>query len=148
MHWWLHLGPVQFLNSWYYKLPHVCFHEYGNLSTSSIAIHARPKAKRGIAMLSVNWFPYPEKLQKRCVRIITSTYNAHTQPLVKQLIILSVPDMLLLNSMKSYTHKAQLMTTTPTRETISGQIECSSISLKNVFGIICRRRLILFQIKF
>ena len=43
------------------------------------------------------------KLQKRCVRIITrSTYNAHTQPLMKQLNILSVPDMLLLNSMKFY----------------------------------------------
>ena len=41
------------------------------------------------------------KLQKRRVRIITrSTYNAHTQPLMKQLNILSVPDMLLLNSMK------------------------------------------------
>ena len=43
------------------------------------------------------------KLQKRCVRIITrSKYNAHTQPLMKQLNILSVPDMLLLNSMKFY----------------------------------------------
>ena len=43
------------------------------------------------------------KLQKRCVRIITrSTYNAHTQSLMKQLNILSVPDMLLLNSMKFY----------------------------------------------
>ena len=43
------------------------------------------------------------KLQKRCVRIITSsTYNAHTQPLMKQLNILSVPDMLLLNPMKFY----------------------------------------------
>ena len=49
------------------------------------------------------------KLQKRCVRIITrSKYNAHTQPLMKQLNILSVPDMLLLNSMKfcyKYKHK-------------------------------------------
>ena len=43
------------------------------------------------------------KLQTRCVRIITrSKYNAHTQPLMKQLNILSVPDMLLLNSMKFY----------------------------------------------
>ena len=43
------------------------------------------------------------KQQKRCVRIITrSTYNAHTQPLMKQLNILSGPDMLLLNSMKFY----------------------------------------------
>ena len=43
------------------------------------------------------------KLQKRCFRIITrSTYNAHTQPLMKKLNILSVPDMLLLNSMKFY----------------------------------------------
>ena len=43
------------------------------------------------------------KLQKRCVRIITrSKYNAHTQPLMKQLNILSVIDMLLLNSMKFY----------------------------------------------
>ena len=43
------------------------------------------------------------KLQKRCVRIITrSKYNAHTQLLMKQLNILSVPDMLLLNSMKLY----------------------------------------------
>ena len=43
------------------------------------------------------------KLQKRCVRIIRrSTYNAHTQPLMKQLNILSVPDMLFLNSMKFY----------------------------------------------
>ena len=43
------------------------------------------------------------KLQNRCVRIITrSTYNAHTQPLMKQHNILSVPDMLLLNSMKFY----------------------------------------------
>ena len=98
------------------------------------------------------------KLQKRCVRIITrSRYNAHTQPLMKQLNILSVPDMLLLNSMKfyykymykrnevpdyfplsTYTHKAQLTTTTPAWETISGQIECASISLKNVFKIISR----------
>ena len=29
-------------------------------------------------------------------------YNTHTQPLMKQLRILSVPDMLLLNSMKFY----------------------------------------------
>ena len=43
------------------------------------------------------------KLQKRCVRIITrSTYDAHTQPQMKQLNILSVPDMLLLNSVKFY----------------------------------------------
>ena len=43
------------------------------------------------------------KLQKRCDRIITrSKYNAHTQPLMKQLDILSVPDMLLLNSIKFY----------------------------------------------
>ena len=44
------------------------------------------------------------KLQKRCVRKIKmSTYNAHTRkPLMKQLNILSVPDMLLLNSMKFY----------------------------------------------
>ena len=43
------------------------------------------------------------KLQKRCVRIITrSKYNAHTQPLMNQLNILGVPDMLLLNSMKFY----------------------------------------------
>ena len=43
------------------------------------------------------------KLQKRCVRIITrSTYSAHTQPLMKKLNILSVPDILLLNSMKFY----------------------------------------------
>ena len=43
------------------------------------------------------------KLQKRRIRIITrSTHNAHTQPLMKQLTILSVPDMLLLNSMKFY----------------------------------------------
>ena len=42
-------------------------------------------------------------LQQRCVRIITrSKYNAHTQPLMKQLNKLSVPDMLLLNSMKFY----------------------------------------------
>ena len=98
------------------------------------------------------------KLQKRCVRITTrSKYNAHTQPLLKQLNILSVPDMLLLNSMKFYykykhkevpgylppllyTHKAQLTTTTLVRETISEQIERVSISLKNVFGIICRKR--------
>ena len=41
------------------------------------------------------------KLQKPCVRIITrSTFNAHTQPLMNQLNILSVPDMLLMNSMK------------------------------------------------
>ena len=38
------------------------------------------------------------KLQRRCVRMITrSTYNAHTQP---QLNILSVPVMIILNSMK------------------------------------------------
>ena len=98
------------------------------------------------------------KLQKRRVRIITrSTYNAHTQPLMKQVNILSVPDMQLLNSMEfyykykrdevpdyltlsTYTHKAQLTTKTPARETISGQIECASISLKDVFGTICRRR--------
>ena len=98
------------------------------------------------------------KLQKRCVGIVTSsTYNAHTQPLMKQLNILSMPDMLLLNSMKfyyktnvmkyqiilplsTYTYKAQLTTTTPARETISGKIQCASISLKNVFGIVCRRR--------
>ena len=43
------------------------------------------------------------KLQKRCVRIITrSTYNAQTQPLMKQINILSVPGMLLLNSLKFY----------------------------------------------
>ena len=43
------------------------------------------------------------KLQKRCVRIITrNAYNAHTQPLMRQVNILSVPDMLLLNSMKFY----------------------------------------------
>ena len=43
------------------------------------------------------------KLQKRCVRMITrSTYNAHTQPLMKQLKMLSVPDLLHLNSMKFY----------------------------------------------
>ena len=41
------------------------------------------------------------ELQKRGVRIITrSTYSAHTQPLMKKLNILSVPDILLLNSMK------------------------------------------------
>ena len=96
------------------------------------------------------------KLQKRCVRIKRSRYNAHTQPLMKQLNIRSVPDMLLLNSMKLYykykrnevphyftsfnLHKAQLTTTTTARETTSGQIECASISLKNVFEIICRKR--------
>ena len=96
------------------------------------------------------------KIQKRCVRIITrSMYNAHTQPLMKQLNILSMPDMLLLNSMKFYCEykrnevpdyftsfkvKAQLTTTTAARETISGQIVCASISLKNVFGIICQRQ--------
>ena len=43
------------------------------------------------------------KLQKRCVRITTrSKYNAHTQPLMKQRNILSVPDLLFLNSMKFY----------------------------------------------
>ena len=41
------------------------------------------------------------KLEKRCVRIITRS-TMHTQPLMKQLNKLSVPDMLLLNSMKFY----------------------------------------------
>ena len=54
--------------------------------------------------LYMGWTPVHsnriKKLQKRCVRIITrSTYNAHIQPLMKQL---SVSDMLLLNSMKFY----------------------------------------------
>ena len=87
------------------------------------------------------------KSQKRCVRIITSsTYDAHTQLLMKQLNILSVSDMLPLNSMKFYnrykhkeipdyfasfthTHKAQLTTSPLARETISEQIERVSISL-------------------
>ena len=34
--------------------------------------------------------------------ITSSTYNVHTQPLMKQLNILGVPDMLLLNSTKFY----------------------------------------------
>ena len=43
------------------------------------------------------------KLQKRCVRIITrSQFNTHTQPLMKELNLLSVPDLLHLNSMKLY----------------------------------------------
>lgn len=43
------------------------------------------------------------KLQKRSIRLVTrSRYNAHTQPLMKQLKILSLPDMLLLKSMKFY----------------------------------------------
>ena len=102
------------------------------------------------------------KLEKRCVRIIRrSKYNAHTQPLMKQFNILNVPDMLLLNSMKIYykdkqkvpnyfasllyTHKAQLTTTILARETISERV---SISLKNVFGIICLKRSILYQITY
>ena len=96
------------------------------------------------------------KAQKCCVRIITrSTYNAHTQPLMKQLNILSVPDILFLHSMKFYYKYNEVPhyfasfnlhtqgsshDSTPTRETLSGQIECASILLKNVFGIICRKR--------
>ena len=98
------------------------------------------------------------KLQKRCVRIITrSTYNVHTRALMKQLNILSVPDVLFLNSMKfSYKYKRNEVPDyfasfnlhtqgsshdySTARETISGQIECESISLNNVFGIICRKR--------
>ena len=71
----------------------------------------------------------------------------HTQSLMRQLNILSLPDMLLLNSLKFhykyqrnavpdyfaiYIRKAHLTTTTPAKESISGQTERVSISLKNV----------------
>ena len=98
------------------------------------------------------------KLQKRCFRIITrSKYKTRTQPLMKQLSILSVHDMLLLNSMKFYfeykrnevpdyfatfnlptqcsphdynTHQRDDIRTNRVRIDLT----------ENVFGIICRKR--------
>ena len=43
------------------------------------------------------------KLQKRAIRIITSSkYNAHTEPLFKQLDCLKLPDIIKLNTLKFY----------------------------------------------
>ena len=90
------------------------------------------------------------KLQKRCFRIITrSTYNARYSWIQWNATInTNVTKYQIILPLSTYTNKAQLTITTPARGTISGQIECASISLKNVFGIICRRRQILFQIQF
>ena len=46
--------------------------------------------------------PWLHCVNQQCHSLTRSKYNAHTQPLMKQLNILSVPDMLLLNSMKFY----------------------------------------------
>ena len=45
------------------------------------------------------------KLQKKAIRIISiSTYNAHTEPLLKNLRILKIQDILILQTLKMY-HK-------------------------------------------
>ena len=89
-----------------------------------------------------------DKTTKRYVRIIARIkHNVYIQSLMKQLNILRMPDMLISNLMKIYykykrsdyfahftLQPTHLTTITPARETISGQVEQVSISLKNVFG--------------
>ena len=45
------------------------------------------------------------KLQKKAIRIISiSTYNAHTEPLLKNLILLKIQDILILQTLKCTTN--------------------------------------------
>ena len=55
-------------------VPLVCWRRYGNLSTCSVTIPHHKRPKRGIAMLSVDEFPYPRK-QTRCNEFIPCSNN-------------------------------------------------------------------------
>ena len=61
--------------------------------------HARPKAKRGIAMLSVNKFPYP-RMQTRCIEFIPCS-NIVCQ-ILKRLRSFDISDIPFIWSKSSY----------------------------------------------
>ena len=91
-----HIGTLRRLKNF---LPaHVRRTVYNNL--------LRPHFHYSIAMLGFKMGRL-KRLQKRAIRVITcNNYNAHTEPLLKKLNILSLSDILTLNTLKThYNHK-------------------------------------------